>query len=372
MSVRYIYQRQGWPKFTWNIEGIITKVSTIRLQQGRLVGRMLALGFPYADEASLDMVSDNIVKSSAIEGEHLDLSQVRSSVARQLGVEVAGLKESGRYVDGVVAMTLDATQMYDKPLTQDRLFGWHAALFPAPYSSTRRIKVAAWREDKNGPMQVISGVVGKEQVHFEAPPAKCVDSEMQRFLAWFNASGNLEPVIKAGMAHLWFVTIHPFDDGNGRIARAITDMCLAQSEQCSRRFYSLSNQFLNFRNDYYNELEHAQKGTLDISRWLEWFLEMLATAITGAEAKLSHVLLKGEFWHRFRNVPLNARQILVVNRLLDGFDGNLTTLKYSKLVKCSTDTALRDVTELIAFGLVRKKPAGGRSTAYELIMDKRT
>jgi len=307
-----------------------------------------------------------VVKSSAIEGETLDPEAVRSSIARRLGMDAGGLKPADRNVDGIVEMMLDATRNYDNPFTTERLFAWHASLFPTGRSGMRKIRVGAWRDDGDGPMQVVSGRVGKERVHFEAPGAGQLNAEMIAFVDWFNAGPEIDPVLKAGVAHLWFVTIHPFDDGNGRIARAIADLCLARSEKSSQRFYSMSAQIRRERSDYYSTLERTQKGALDITPWQEWFLSCLRRAIEGSQDTLGAVLEKARFWERFAQQSLNARQVNVLNRVLDGFEGKLTTSKWAKLTKCSQDTAYRDILDLVERGALRKDVGGGRSTSYSL------
>jgi Fic family protein len=327
---------------------------------------MGALGFKVKEEAVLQTLTDDVLKSSEIEGEKLDADQVRSSVARRLGMDIGGLKPADRHVEGVVEMMLDATQRYRDPLTRDRLFGWHASLFPTGRSGMHPIAVGAWRTDSTAPMQVVSGPVGRERVHFEAPAAARLDEEMQRFLDWFNGDAALEPVLKAALAHLWFVTIHPFDDGNGRIARAIADMALARSEASAQRFYSMSAQIRVERADYYRILEQTQSGTLDITPWMEWFLACLTRAIEGAQAALSGVIARSRHWEQLRDVPMNDRQRLVVGRLIEGFEGKLTTSKWAALTKSSQDTALRDIQQLVERGVLVRNQAGGRSTSYSL------
>jgi Fic family protein len=327
---------------------------------------MEALGFQVREEAVLRTLTQDVVKSSEIEGDNLDVDQVRSSVARRLGMDVGGLQPADRHVEGVVEMMLDATQHYDQPLTEERLFAWHASLFPTGRSGMHPINVGAWRDDRAAPMQVVSGPVGRERVHFEAPAAARLDSEMRQFLEWFNSNTATEPVLKAAQAHLWFVTVHPFDDGNGRIARAIADMALARSEGSSQRFYSMSAQIRQERADYYRILERTQQGTLDITPWMEWFLGCLTRAIEGAKSVLSSVIARGRFWETLRDVPLNERQRMMINRLLDGFEGNLTTSKWGAMAKTSTDTALRDIQQLDDRGVLVRNAAGGRSTSYSL------
>jgi Fic family protein len=365
----YIHQQSDWPKLHWNQHPLAAKLAAVRHRQGRLLGRMEALGFPLQQEAVLQTLTDDVVKSSDIEGEKLDVSQVRSSIARRLGIDLGGVEPADRRIEGVVEMMLDATRNYALPLTADRLFGWHSSLFPAGRSGTRKVRVGAWRDDSTGPMQVVSGPVGKERVHFEAPAADRLDSEMKVFLDWFNGertAADLDDVLKAGLAHLWFVTIHPFDDGNGRIARAIADMALARSENSPQRFYSMSAQIRQERNDYYEILERTQKGALDVTPWMEWFLGCLGRAIDGAETTLSAVLRKARFWQTNRDVTINERQRLMLNRLLDGFEGNLTTSKWAAITKSSADTALRDILNLVERGMLARNPGAGRSTSYSL------
>jgi Fic family protein len=327
---------------------------------------MEALGFKLQQEAVLSTLTEDVVKSSEIEGEPLDADQVRSSIARRLGMDIGGLKPVDRNVEGVVEMMLDATGRYEQPLSADRLFGWHAALFPTGRSGMNRIKVGAWRDDSKGPMQVISGPMGKERVHFEAPGAQRLETEMQAFLDWFNGDTENDWVLKAGVAHLWFVTIHPFDDGNGRIARAIADMALARSERSAQRFYSMSAQVRLERGAYYEILEQTQKGKMDITPWMDWFLSCLGRAIEGAQITLGTVLSKARFWETIGDFPINERHRLVLNRLLDDFGGKLTTSKWAKLAKCSHDTALRDIAALVERGILVRNPEGGRSTSYAL------
>jgi Fic family protein len=325
------------------------------------------LGFELRGEAHLRTLTEDVVKSSEIEGEKLPADQVRSSIARRLGMDVAGLVPADRNVEGVVEMMMDATGNYRQPLTEDRLFGWHASLFPTGRSGMTKIKVGGWRDDDSGPMQVVSGPMGREKVHYQAPPADRVRDEMSRFLAWYSEPGDTDPLLIAGLAHLWFVTIHPLDDGNGRIARAIADLALARSEGTGQRFYSMSGQIRAERNDYYSILERTQQAGLDITEWQSWFLECLLRAIDGAQDTLAAVLQKARFWERFAKEPLNERQIKVLNRLLDGFEGKLTSSKWAKIAKCSQDTAHRDITDLIERGALQKDPGGGRSTSYSLV-----
>jgi Fic family protein len=327
---------------------------------------MEGLGFKARQEAVLKTLTEDVLKSSEIEGERLDRDQVRSSIARRLGMDIGGLKPVDRNVEGVVEMMLDATRRYEDPLSAERLFAWHSSLFPTGRRGMNRIRVGAWRDDSKGPMQVISGPMGKERIHFEAPVAGKIDSEVSRFLDWFNGSSENDWVLKAGLAHLWFVTIHPFDDGNGRIARAIADMALARSERSSQRFYSMSAQIRQEGAAYYEILEQTQKGSLDITPWMDWFLGCLGRAIEDAQATLGTVLSKARFWEAVGDFPINERQRLVLNRLLDGFEGKLTTSKWAKLAKCSHDTALRDIAALVERGILVRNPEGGRSTSYAL------
>jgi Fic family protein len=362
----FIHELKDWPRFYWNRERLAESLAAVRHQQGRLIGHMEALGFNLRQEAVLQTLTEDVLKSSEIEGERLDPAQVRSSIARRLGMDIGALKPADRNVEGVVEMMLDATRQYDKPLTDERLFAWHASLFPTGRSGMTKIKAGAWRDDSTGPMEVVSGPIGKEKVHFQAPKAKRLAADMRMFLDWFNANADIDQVLKAGQAHLWLVTIHPFDDGNGRIARAIADMALARSENSPQRFYSMSAQIRQERAAYYNILEQTQKGTLDITPWMEWFLGCLGRAIEGAQTTLGTVLAKARFRERVADFPINERQRAVLNRLLDGFEGKLTTTKYAALAKCSQDTALRDILPLLERGILVRNPEGGRSTSYAL------
>jgi Fic family protein len=362
----YIYELPDWPRFTWDAMQLAEPLAAIRHRQGRLIGSMEALGFNLRQEAVLQTLTADVLKTSEIEGEQLDAEQVRSSIARRLGMDVGALKPADRNVEGVVEMMLDATGHYNQPLTADRLFGWHAALFPTGRSGMTKINTGGWRDDSTGPMQVISGPIGRERIHFQAPPAPQVDGEMNAFLDWFNTDVSNDPVVKAGIAHLWYVTIHPFDDGNGRIARAITDMLLARSENSPQRFYSMSAQIRQERKEYYEILEATQKGPIDITPWMAWFLDCLGSAIDGAHKTLAAVLAKARFWEGIAGTAINDRQRMILNRLLDGFDGKLTTSKYAKLAKSSTDTALRDILYLVESGILVRNAEGGRSTSYEL------
>lgn len=363
----WIHQHQNWPNFTWNVEALASKLADIRHRQGHLLGRMESLGFELRREASLNTLTNDVVKSSAIEGENLNPEEVRSSIARRLGIDIAGLIPASRNVEGIVEMMLDATQRFSKQLTKDRLFDWHAALFPTGRSGMHKITVGDWRNLDAGPMQVVSGPIGKEKIHFEAPSADCLEKEMEAFLAWLSKSDDTDPVIKAGIAHLWFVTIHPFEDGNGRIARAIGDMALARADGTKDRFYSLSSQIEAERKQYYDQLEKQQRATPDITDWLSWFLDCLGRAINNAETTLGNVLFKAQLWDIINHKPVNDRQRLIINRMLENnFEGYMNTSKYAKLAKCSNDTALRDIQELKERGILIQNPSGGRSTSYRL------
>lgn len=376
----YIHQKPDWPAFRWDAHALVASLAHVRHRQGRLLGQMQLLGFECQSRTSLEALTSDIVKSSAIEGETLSPDHVRSSIARRLGIDAGGTPppRAPREVEGFVETLLDATHHHDAPLTSARLFNWHAAIFPTGRNGIRRITVGAWRTKESGPMQVVSGPIGKERVHFEAPDASRLDSEMSRFLKWFNTpptnppnplnplNSPIDPVLKAAIAHFWFVTIHPFDDGNGRIARVIADMALARADACPQRFYSMSAQIEAERDEYYRRLESAQRGPLDITRWLEWFLACLDRAIAKAETTLDDARSRVDLWRRANNFPLNERQRTVINKLLDGFEGLLTTSKYAKLAKCSPDTALRDIQALIEHGVLVQNPARGRSTSYQL------
>jgi len=363
----YIHELPDWPNLRWSDEQLAQPLAAVRHRQGRLIGHMEALGFPLREEAVLQALTEDVIKSSEIEGEVLDREQVRSSIARRLGMDIGGLVEADRNVEGVVEMMLDATQNYAQPLTAERLFGWHAALFPTGRSGMSRITVGAWRTAEAGPMQVVSGPIGRERVHYEAPASERLDTDMSRFLDWFETA-TPDPVLKAGIAHLWFVTIHPFDDGNGRIARAIADLALARAEGTAQRFYSMSAQIRTERKAYYDMLERAQKGDIDITPWLLWFIGCLDRAFDGAEIILASVMRKARFWEYVAGQPLNERQRKVINRLLDGFEGKLTNAKWAALTKASSDTALRDINDLMQRGILVKDPAGGRSTSYSLVL----
>jgi Fic family protein len=361
----YIHEQDNWADFIWDNSQVLLKLGETRNLQGKLIGKMETLGFDLQNEAVLSTLTLDVLKSSEIEGEYLEKEQVRSSIARRLGLDIAGSVFSERNVDGIVEMMLDSTQCYSVPLTAERLFDWHAALFPTGRSGMYKITVADWR--KEGPMQVVSGPMGKEKVHYEAPESERVAGEMNNFLNWFENEDGLDLVLKAAIAHLWFVTIHPFDDGNGRITRAITDMLLARSDKSVQRFYSMSAQIRVERKEYYNILEKTQKGNLDITEWILWFLNCLTNAINSTEEILSNVFYKAEFWKLHSTTILNERQQKMINKLLDGFNGKLTSSKWGKINKCSQDTALRDIQDLIKKDVLQKEVGGGRSTNYELV-----
>ncbi len=362
----YIHERKDWPEFHWDQAKLTPLLAEVRHLQGRLLGHMEALGFGLREEATLQTLTQDVIKTSEIEGEKLDVEQVRSSIARRLGIDINDAKQVDRNVEGIVEVMLDATRNYDAPLTQERLFGWHAALFPTGRSGMQRITVAGWRNLESGAMQVVSGPYGREKVHYEAPTHDRLKKEMARFMKWCNAHPDTDPVIKSALAHFWFVTIHPFDDGNGRIARAIADMMLARSEKSSQRFYSMSSQIQRERKAYYDVLETCQKGTLNITLWIEWFLNCLKHAIAASEVTLEAVLIKARFWKAHAEESFNDRQRLIINNLLDGFDGKLTSSKWAKITKCSQDTALRDISDLVNRRVLAKDEAGGRSTSYDL------
>jgi Fic family protein len=367
-AVSYIHQNPDWTNLTWDDAKLLPLLADVRHRQGRLLGRMEGLGFRLRAEASLTTLTSDVIKSSAIEGSLLDAAQVRSSIARRLGLDFGGNAKASRDVEGVVEMMLDATQKYAEPLTAERLFGWHASLFPTGRSGMRRITVGAWRPADIGAMQVVSGPIGHERVHFEAPTADRLEHEVSVFLDWFEAANGIDPVLKAGIAHFWFVTIHPFEDGNGRISRAIADMALARAEGTIERFYSMSTQIEAEKKQYYLNLEQSQKGGVDITSWLGWFLGCLGRAVAGAEDGLASVLRKAKVWERINSrSSVNERQRKVINRLLDGFEGRLSTSKYAKLAKCSGDTALRDIKILIDRGILIQDKGGGRNTSYRLV-----
>lgn len=365
--MKYIHQLPDWPELNWDAAKLTPLLADVRHKQGRLIGRMEGLGLSLRSEASLSTLTADVVKSSAIEGEVLDSGEVRSSIARKLGLDVAGLGPASRDVDGIVEMMLDATQQYARPLTAERLFDWHASLFPTGRSGMLHIRVGAWRPAEAGAMQVVSGPHGRERVHSEAPTADKLDVEMTAFLEWLNTDGNVDPVLKAAVAHFRFVTVHPFEDGNGRIGRAIADLMLARADGTAERFYSMSTQIDAERKEYYLQLERGQRGSLDITDWLEWFLQCLGRAIEGAEDALGGVLRKAKLWDRINREPVNERQRRILNRLIDGFEGKLTTSKYAKIARCSQDAALRDIQALIGRGILVQNEGGGRSTSYSLV-----
>lgn len=362
----YIWQAGDWPEWRYDLEALAGPLVEVSRAQGLLMGRLADVGMALRDQASLAALTEDVVKTSEIEGERLNVESVRSSIARRLGVDIGALAPVDRHVEGVVEMVLDATANCNEPVSRERLFGWHAALFPIGYSGLSKITVGDWRNDASGPMQVVSGPVGRQQVHFEAPPADRLEAETSRFLDWVNRAPNEPLLIRAGLGHLWFVTLHPFDDGNGRIARAIGDLLLARADGSGQRFYSLSAQIQRERKAYYDILERTQKGALDVTEWLAWFLATLHRAVDQAQHTLDAVLIKARFWQRFAGTPMNERQVKLINRMLDSFEGKLTTSKWATIAKCSPDTALRDINELVAQGVLRKSASGGRSTSYEL------
>ena len=363
---RYVWQAPDWPNWRYDLAVLAGPLAEVSRAQGVLIGRLTDVGEALRDQASLVALTDDVVNTSEIEGEQLNIASVRSSIARRLGVDIGALAPADRNVEGVVEMVLDATANCHLPISRERLFGWHAALFPTGYSGLSKIKVAGWRDDASGPMQVVSGPMGRQKVHFEAPPTERLEIETARFLNWLNGDTGEPPLLKAGLGHLWFVTLHPFDDGNGRIARAIGDLLLARADGSSQRFYSLSAQIQRERKAYYDILERTQKGTLDVTAWLAWFLDSLHRAVDQAQHTLDAVLVKARFWQRLAAIALNERQVKLLNRLLDGFEGKLTNSKWAAMAKCSPDTALRDINDLLSRGVLRKTAAGGRSTNYEL------
>jgi len=362
----YVWQTDHWPEWRYDLSALAAPLAEVSRTQGVLLGRLADVGMALRDQASLAALTADVVKTSEIEGERLDVGSVRSSIARRLGVDIGASAPADRHVEGVVDMVLDATSNSNAPVTRERLFAWHAALFPTGYSGLSKIGIGRWRDDALGPLQVVSGPLGRQQVHYEAPPAARLDSEMTQLLAWVDASTHEPALIKAGIGHLWFVTLHPFDDGNGRIARAIGDLLLARADGSPQRFYSLSAQIQRERDDYYLILERTQKSSVDITEWLVWFLATLHRAIDEAHLTLDTVLFKARFWQHWGSTSLNVRQSKLLNRLLDGFEGKLTSSKWAAIAKCSPDTALRDINNLLALGLLRKSDAGGRSTGYEL------
>ena len=360
----YIYQHQEWPNFIWSNDEIVNLLSDVRNLQGRLMGKMDSLGFEIRNEALLSTLTLDVLKTSEIEGEILNPDQIRSSIARRLGIELSGSVESDRNVDGVVEMMLDATKNCFSPVTAERLFEWHASLFPTGRSGMQKITVGEFRKDKKGPMQVISGAIGKEKIHFQAPDSSFIEEEMNLFLNWLQFNSEIDLVIKAAIAHLWFITIHPFEDGNGRIARALTDMLLAQSDNSNQRFYSMSSQIRIERKEYYLTLERTQRGSLDITEWLKWFLKCLKNSIESTDSVLAGVFFKANFWTKHSKTLINERQKKLLNKLIDGFEGKLTSSKWAKIAKCSRDTAIRDINDLMEKNILEKEAAGGRSTSY--------
>lgn len=363
----YIWQAPNWPHWRYDLAALAGPLAAVSRAQGLLLGRLTDVGLGPRDQASLVALTEDVLKTSEIEGERLDATTVRSSIARRLGVDIGALAPVDRHVEGVVEMVLDATLRCAQPIDRERLFAWHAALFPTGRSGLATIRVGAFRDDADGPMQVVSGPLGWQRVHFEAPPATRLSREMEDFLDWCDRETPEPALLKAGLAHLWFVTVHPFDDGNGRIARALGDLLLARADGSPQRFYSLSAQIQRERGAYYDILERTQKGSLEVTEWLRWFLAMLLEAVTAAQHTLDAVLAKARFWQRWAALPLNERQLKLLNKLLDGFEGKLTSGKWAAIAKCSSDTALRDINELLAAGLLRKSAAGGRSTSYELV-----
>ncbi|MFG5777442.1 Fic family protein [Comamonas sp. J-3] len=365
-SGEYIWQSPDWPQWRFDMQALAPALERVSHAQGMLLGRLADVGMALRDQASLTVLTEDVLKTSEIEGETLNAASVRSSIARRLGVDIGALAPVDRHVEGVVEMVLDATANHQQPVTEQRLFGWHAALFPTGYSGMSKLTVGAWRDDAAGPMQVVSGPFERQKVHYEAPPAARIPGEMAALLAWVNNADALPGFIKAGLGHLWFVTVHPFDDGNGRMARALGDLLLARVDGSGQRFYSLSAQIQRERKAYYEILERTQKGDMDVTAWLQWFLQALQQAIEQANTTLEDVLSKARFWRRWSLTPMNERQTKVLNRLLDGFDGKLTTSKWAAIAKCSSDTALRDITALVEQGVLQKDGAGGRSTGYQL------
>jgi Fic family protein len=362
----YIHELKKWPELTWDKNALNALLIKARFFQGLLLGKMSALGFESREKSSLEILTQDVVHTSEIEGEILNADSVRSSIAKRLGLEIEKTTPADRHIDGIVEVLLDATQNHGAPLSAKRLFGWHASLFPTGWSGMHRITVGQWRTEKSGDMQVVSGKPGRKRVHFEAPSHDRVPFEMKSFITWFNQDEAPDPVIQSALAHFRFVTIHPFDDGNGRIARAIADMMLARSDSGEHRFYSMSTQIQRERSDYYRVLEACQKGSLDVSEWIEWYLNCLIRSIHGSEELLKVVLLKANFWKRHSGGSFNIRQTEMLNRLLDGFAGKLTSSKWAKITKCSQDTAFRDIIDLVNRAILIKESAGGRSTSYRL------
>ena len=363
----YIHELKNWPTFHWDQAELVDLLAEVRHLQGLLLGKMSAIGFSLRQDATLQAITQDVLKTSEIEGEKLDVKQVRSSIAKRLGLDIGGFVHVDKHVEGIVEILLDATGRFEAPISKKRLCGWHSALFPTGHSGIHKITVGSWRTEESGPMRVISGPLGRERIHFEAPKYERVATEMDLYLTWFNTV-KIDPVIKAAISHFWFLTIHPFDDGNGRIARAIADLALARSENSSQRFYSMSSQILKERKDYYAVLESSQKGSLDITDWLSWFLHCLKRAITASDETIKTVLVRVNFWKLHANQNFNERQLLMLKRLLDNFEGKLTSSKWAKIAKCSQDTALRDIEDLISRGILLRDAAGGRSTNYSLVL----
>ncbi|MHB1671875.1 MAG: Fic family protein [Acidiferrobacter sp.] len=368
----YIWQANDWPSWRFDLATLAGPMADVSRAQGLLMGRLADVGMALRDQASLATLTEDVVKTSEIEGEQLNAASVRSSIARRLGVDIGALAPVDRHIEGVVEMVLDATANCHAPVSRERLFGWHGALFPSGHSGLSKIRIGDWRDDVSGPMPVVSGPIGRQKVHFEAPPADRLETDTGRFLVWVNSTSNEPPLLKAGLDHLWFVTLHPFDDGNGRIARAIGDLLLARADGSPQRFYSLSAQIQRERKAYYDILEQTQKRSMDITEWLAWFLDTLHRAVDQAQHTLDAVLTKARFWQRWATAPFNERQVKLLNKLLDGFEGKLTSSKWAAIAKCSPDTALRDINDLLAQGVLRKLDAGGRSTSYELNDRKRS
>ncbi len=363
----YIHELSDWPKFHWSTESLLEQVASVRLKQGKLIGRVQSLGFIEQKKAILETITADVVKTSEIEGELLDADQVRSSIAKRLGLDIGALKPPDRNVDGVVDMMMDVRDNYAEPLTCERLFRWHRDLFPHHNQGVVKMQVGVWRDDRESPMQVVSGPIGRERIHFQAPAANLLNDEIDAFLNWFERGAKTDPLIKAGLSHLWFITIHPFSDGNGRIARAIADLALARSEATEQRYYSMSAQIRLERNDYYNVLERTQKASMDVTTWLQWFLGCLERAVDGAQENLQTVLTKARYWQSWKTIAINERQRKILNRILDGeFEGKLNNSKWVKINNCSSDTALRDITDLVHHRILVKEPGGGRKTSYTL------
>ena len=364
----YIWQASDWPIWRYDIARLAAPMAAVSLAQGRLLGRLADVGLGLRDTASLAALTEDVVRSSEIEGESLNVASVRSSIARRLGVDIGALAPVDRHIEGMVEVVLDATANYKMPITAARLFAWHAALFPTGYSGLSKITIGQWRDDVAGPMQVVSGPIGRQRVHFQAPPARELPDEITRFLNWINGPADEPPLLRAGLGHLWLLTLHPFDDGNGRIARALGDLLLARADASPQRFYSLSAQIQRERKRYYEMLEQTQKGSLDVTEWLLWFLESLQRAVMQAHSSLDAELQRARFWQTYAGMAFNERQLKMLTRLLEGFEGKLTSSKWAAIAKCSPDTALRDINELMQRGILQKSPAGGRSTSYELIL----